>query len=182
MNKIFIYPRPWVNKDFFMCFSSLFLSTKYQKIDDLFICNEFSSIFCERTNSTLNESRGLSRVNVGEENCSEWLKNCYYFSFIYLFFNSTCVRLCLVFNPLSTVLSRLEVFSVQIGCVFDKLGVLQSGILWYPSVKQQVFKSRKKYLFQKTTLLQRRFSNLAMKMLAKATTIFVSMAVPWVCR
>ena len=44
-----------------MCFSSLFLSTKYQKIDDLFIRNEFSSIFCEQTNSSLNESRGLSR-------------------------------------------------------------------------------------------------------------------------
>ena len=42
-----------------MCFSSLVLSTKYQKIDDLFICNEFSSIFCEQTNSTLNESRGF---------------------------------------------------------------------------------------------------------------------------
>ena len=27
-----------------------------------------------------------------------------------------CVRLCLVFNPLSTV------FSVQVGCVYDKLG------------------------------------------------------------
>ena len=32
------------------------------------------------------------------------------------------VRLCLVFNPLSTVLLRLEVFSVQVGCVYDKLG------------------------------------------------------------
>ena len=43
MNKIFInYTCPCINKDFFMCFSSLFLSTKYQKIDDLFICNEFS--------------------------------------------------------------------------------------------------------------------------------------------
>ena len=74
MNKIFInYTRPCINKDFFMCFSSLFLSTKYQKIDDLFICNEFSSIFCEQTNSTLNESRGLSRVNVAEENYSELL-------------------------------------------------------------------------------------------------------------
>ena len=47
-----------------MCFSSLFLSTKYQKIDDLFIRNEFSSIFCEQTNSSLNESRGLSRVKL----------------------------------------------------------------------------------------------------------------------
>ena len=33
-----------------------------------------------------------------------------------------CVRLCLVFNPLSTVLLRLEVFSVQVRCVYDKLG------------------------------------------------------------
>ena len=56
-----------------MCFPSLFLSTKYQKIDDLFIRNEFSSIFCEQTDSTLNESRGLSRVNVAEENYSELL-------------------------------------------------------------------------------------------------------------
>ena len=68
MNKIFIYARPCVNKEVLMCFSSFFLSTKYPKIDDLLICNEFSSIFCERTNSTLNESRGLSRVNVAEEN------------------------------------------------------------------------------------------------------------------
>ena len=41
---------------------------------------------------------------------------------------------------------------------------LQSGILWYPSVKQKVFISRKIYLFQKSGLpLQLRFSNLAMK-------------------
>ena len=38
MNKIFIYARPCVNKDFFMItcsavFSSLFLSNKYPKID-----------------------------------------------------------------------------------------------------------------------------------------------------
>ena len=39
MNKIFIYARPCVNKDFFswwrvqLCFSSLFLSTKYPKFD-----------------------------------------------------------------------------------------------------------------------------------------------------
>ena len=75
MNKIFInYARPCINKDFFMCFSSLFLSTKYQTIDDLFIRNEFSSIFCEQTNSSLNESRGLSRVNVTEENYSVTIK------------------------------------------------------------------------------------------------------------
>ena len=66
-----------------------------------------------------------------------------------------CVRLCLVFNPLSTVLLRLEVFSVQVGCVYDKVG---------PSVKQKVFISTKIYLFQKSGLpLQLRFSNLAMK-------------------
>ena len=56
-----------VNKDFFMCLSSLFLSNKYQKIDDLFMCNEFSSIFCEQTNCTFHESRGLSRVDVAEK-------------------------------------------------------------------------------------------------------------------
>ena len=33
-----------------------------------------------------------------------------------------CVRLCLVFNPLSTVLLRLEVFLAQVGCVYYKLG------------------------------------------------------------
>ena len=33
-----------------------------------------------------------------------------------------CLRLCLVFNPLSTVLLRLEVFPVQVGCVYYKLG------------------------------------------------------------
>ena len=37
MNKIFIYARPCVNKDFFpdvqLCLSSLFLSIKYPKID-----------------------------------------------------------------------------------------------------------------------------------------------------
>ena len=66
-----------------------------------------------------------------------------------------CVRLCLVFNPLSTVLLRLEVFSVQVGCVYDKVG---------PSVKQKVFISTKIYLFQKSGLpLQLRFSNLAIK-------------------
>ena len=66
-----------------------------------------------------------------------------------------CVRLCLVFNPLSTVLLRLEVFSVQVGCVYDKVE---------PSVKQKVFISTKIYLFQKSGLpLQLRFSNLAMK-------------------
>ena len=31
-----------------MCFPSLFLSTKYQKIDDIFIRNEFSSIFSNK--------------------------------------------------------------------------------------------------------------------------------------
>ena len=61
-----------------------------------------------------------------------------------------------------------KLFSVQVGCVFDKLGAPQIGI--------QVFKSRKKYLFQKTSWLQRWFSNLTMKMLAKATAIFVPMA------
>ena len=41
---------------------------------------------------------------------------------------------------------------------------LQSGILWYPSVKQKVFISRKIYLFPKSGLpLQLQFSNLAMK-------------------
>ena len=76
-----------------------------------------------------------------------------------------CVRLCLVFNPLSTVLLRLEVFPVQVGCSIISLeAALQSGILWYPSVKQKVFISRKIYLFQKSGLpLQLRFSNLAMK-------------------
>ena len=33
-----------------------------------------------------------------------------------------CLRLCLVFNPLSTVLLRLEVFPVQVGCVYYKPG------------------------------------------------------------
>ena len=42
--------------------------------------------------------------------------------------------------------------------------------------------NREKNLFQKTSLFQRWFSNLTMKMLAKATAIFVPMAVPWVCR
>ena len=77
-----------------------------------------------------------------------------------------CLRLCLVFNPLSTVLLRLEVFCVQVGCVImiSLEAALQSGILWYPSVKQKVFISRKIYLFQKRGLpLQLRFSNLAMK-------------------
>ena len=41
---------------------------------------------------------------------------------------------------------------------------LQSGILWYPSIKQKVFISRKIYFFQKSGLpLQLWFSNLAMK-------------------
>ena len=40
----------------------------------------------------------------------------------------------------------------------------QSGILWYPSVKQKVFISRKIYLFETRGLpLQLRFSNVAMK-------------------
>ena len=42
--------------------------------------------------------------------------------FIYFLTQHACVRLCLVFNPLSTVLLRLEVFSAQVGCVYDKLG------------------------------------------------------------
>ena len=42
--------------------------------------------------------------------------------------------------------------------------------------------NREKNLFQKNSLFQRWFSNLTMKMLAKATSIFVPMAVPWVCR
>ena len=42
--------------------------------------------------------------------------------------------------------------------------------------------NREKNLFQKTSLFQRWFSNLTMKMLAKATAIFVPMAVPWVRR
>ena len=48
-----------------------------------------------------------------------------------------CLRLCLVFNPLSTVLFRLEVFCVQVGCVImiSLEAALQSGILWYPSVR-----------------------------------------------
>ena len=163
MNKIVIYARTI----FFMCFSSLFLSTKYQKIDDLLICNEFSSIFCEQTNSNL-----LSQVNVAEESDSEWLWNCYYFSYVCVWFSIPCQQFC----------QDWKFFSVQVGCVFDKLGALQRGILWYPSVKQQVFNQGKKYLFQKTGLLQRWFSNLAIKMLAKATAIFVPMAVPWVCK
>ena len=41
---------------------------------------------------------------------------------------------------------------------------LQSGILWYPSLKQKVFISRKIYLFPKSGLpLQLQFSNVAMK-------------------
>ena len=42
--------------------------------------------------------------------------------FIYFLTRHACVRLCLVFNPLSTVLLRLEVFPVQVGCVYYKLG------------------------------------------------------------
>ena len=108
-----------------------------------------------QTNSTLKESRGLSRVNVAEENYSEWLQNCYYFQLINLFFNSTCVRLA-VFGFQSLVDSCVKIgsfFSVQVGCVFDKLGALQSGILWWPSIKQQVFKSRKKIPFPKNQLV-----------------------------
>jgi len=76
-----------------------------------------------------------------------------------------CVRLCLVFNPLSTVLLRLEVFSVQVGCVYDKLGGSSSERHIEVSLsKTKVFISRKIYLFQKSGLpLQLRFSNLAMK-------------------
>ena len=85
MNKIVIYARTI----FFMCFSSLFLSTKYQKIDDLLICNEFSSIFCEQTNSNL-----LSQVNVAEESDSEWLWNCYYFSYVCVWFSIPCQQFC----------------------------------------------------------------------------------------
>ena len=48
-----------------------------------------------------------------------------------------CLRLCLVFNPLSTVLLRLDVFCVQVGCVImiSLEAALQSSILWYPSVR-----------------------------------------------
>ena len=76
-----------------------------------------------------------------------------------------CVRLCLVFNPLSTVLLRLEVFSVQVGCVYDKLGGSSSERHIVVSLsKTESVHIQKIYLFQKSGLpLQLRFSNLAMK-------------------
>ena len=117
------------------------------------------------TNCTLHESRGLSRVNVAEKNYSEWLKNCYYFLlinlYIYLLFNSTCIAyVCVWFSiPCQQFfLYRSDASMISLEAA------LQSGILWYPSVKQKVFISRKIYLFQKSGLpLQLRFSNVAMK-------------------
>ena len=62
--------------------------------------------------------------------------------------------------------------SFLFSCSFDSIGT-QSAI---QCIKENI------HFFQKTSLFQRWFSNLTMKMLAKATAIFVPMAVPWVCR